>query len=422
MIYCYGLNHKIADVERREEFASAWENSRTEMKSLPKKLGVPGLVIVSTCNRFEVYFESEDHFTREEFFGRLQSAWPLKQPDANHDFHYLYTGIDTINHLFEVTASLDSMVVGENQIVGQVKSAYQEASEQGITSPELNKLFHKSFSVAKRVKTETGISEGHVSVGSVAVLFANRIFGKLSDKNALLCGAGEMGELVLKYLNSAGQIGETHIVNRTWEKAKAMEDEGYGTAHPIDSLPELLETADIFITAISGQLDLLTLEFCKNLMKKRSHAPLLMMDLGVPRNLDKSLSDQDNVYLFNVDDLQALAQENSQVRESHIKKAEKIITSEAHDFFELSRDTEISPTIAKLSQKFEALRKRELSKTMKKLSHLTSEDKQAIENLSLGIVNKVLHDPILKLKTDDQSLGAELARMVHRIFSLEDEV
>jgi len=412
-----GLNHHLAPVAIRERLAFDGEAMRAGLRELKSTASVSEAAILSTCNRVEIYAVTDQpEQTGQLLTARLVSSGTAAETAAP----YLTTlcGKEAVAHLFSVAASLDSMVVGENQITGQVKDAYQAALETGATGAYLNRLFMRALYVSKRVKAETGIGQGSVSVGSSAGRLARRIFGNLTDKTIVLVGAGEIGELVVRHLASDG-AGQIIMLNRTFERAQALACEGLGEARPLEELPKWLLEADVLITSVTGVLNEFDPAILEGVMQARSHAPLFLIDLGVPRNIPPAAGDLPDVYLYNVDDLQTLAIEGRKHRDDKMLLAKNIIDEEVALFYEFDREPR--DAIAGLGRKFELLRRQELERTLGRWPGLDAEAIEAMDRLSQSLVAKILHDPILSLKANREWHEPGHLSMFRKIFRLDEE-
>lgn len=417
-----GVNHKTAPVEIREKLSLNAEKSRDVQLQLVQKPEIKEVAVISTCNRVEFYTTTDSPESAELCLHKLFSE-SLNQGDARQDVSpYLYVKRDTdaVSHLFEVAASVDSQVTGENQIIGQVKDAYQQALDLSVSGFYLNKLFDRALFVAKRVKTETDIARGNVSIGSVGVVLAKKIFGDLKSRSVVLVGAGEMGELVLQYLREES-VERITIVNRTLEKAQELAQKGFGEACALDQLPELLKTADVLITSVSGEIAAFSPLAMQALMRERGGDALFVIDLGLPRNISASVGDLDNLYLYNIDDLKDVSAENRENRQASLVEAKNIIDQEVKLFYEKVLDFNALPAIAQLGKKFETVRVAELNKTLAKLGHLAEEDRQAVDKLTQVLMNRVLHEPILTLKNRHETSHPGIVDVFKKIFRLDDE-
>jgi glutamyl-tRNA reductase len=331
------------------------------------------------------------------------------------------TGREAVEHLFSVTASLDSLVIGENQIAKQVKEAFQLASAVSASGPYLNRLFNRALFVAKRVRSETAIGKGNVSVGSTGIALAKKIFGTLAAKKVVLFGAGEVGELVLHHLKETSDVAEPAIVNRSPDKAHALAAQGLGRAHALDEFSELLMNTDILITSVSGDSEHLDKKAIEALMRRRRHRPIFIIDLGLPRNVDAAVGLLANVYLYNIDDLKVVANESRLAREDEIVTAKNIIDEETRLFYDSYLGQTALPMIAGLNRKFEDIRRREMERTLSRLAHLSTDDKNALDDMTRAIVARILHDPILHLKTK-AGVDSPVLGVLKKIFRLDDEV
>jgi len=396
-IVLIGLNHKTATIDIREKFAAVCADGRVQLQELAQFQPLKEVFQVSTCNRMEVLFTTPnlDHGIGAVvgFLGEIygQTGTALKA--------YLYTHIDqeAIKHLFRVTCSLDSMVVGEAQILGQIKQAYRQAVEARTSGVILNRLLHKAFSVAKQVRTETRIGRSAVSISYAAVELAKKIFNDLTGKVVLLIGAGEMAELAAEHLlnNSVDRI---IVANRTLERAMALAKRFRGTSVPLDEVAEELNRADIIISSTGSPDPILTADEVKRRMRGRRNRPLFFIDIAVPRDIDPEVNRIENVYLYNIDDLQGIVDLNRAERLREAGRAEHIITAEALKFESWLRTLEVVPTIVSLREKAEQIRQGELKKTFGHLDPLQDDLAKSLEVVTQSIVNKVLHDPILFLK------------------------
>jgi len=396
-IVLIGLNHKTAPIGIREKFAAVCVDAMAQLQELAQFQPLKEVFQVSTCNRMEVLFTTLnlDHGMGVVvgFLGEIygQTGAALKP--------YLYTYIDqeAVKHLFRVTCSLDSMVVGEPQILGQIKQAYRQAVEAGTSGVILNRLLHKAFSVAKQVRTETRIGRSAVSISYAAVELAKKIFNELTGKVVLLIGAGEMAELAAEHLlnNSVDRI---IVANRTLERAVALAKRFRGTSVPLEEVADELSRADIIISSTGSPDPILTADEVKRRMRSRRNRPLFFIDIAVPRDIDPEVNRIENVYLYNIDDLQGIVDLNRADRLREAGRAEHIITAEALKFETWLRTLEVVPTIVALREKAEQIRQGELKKTFGPLGPPQEELVKSLEVMTQSIVNKVLHDPILFLK------------------------
>lgn len=415
-----GMNHRTAPIGVREKFTQTAQVDRHMLKKALSLEAVREATVLSTCNRVEVYCVCEHPHQVTDVVNEVFEKSTAGDGVNVRDFLYVKTGDEAVKHLFRVAASLDALVVGENQIVGQVKDAFESARGEQALGQHLNRLFHKALYVAKRIKTETEIGRGTVSVGSAAVMLTRKIFDTLKDRDVLLVGAGEMGETVARSL-SDGEEGRVHIVNRTADKALALEQSGLGTTRLWQDLPCLMTTADIVITALSESVPELHQESFKTIMHQRKNRTLFIIDLGVPRNVPPSVAILDNVYLYNVDDLKNIVEEGKWERDQHRVTAQNIIDEEVRLFYETSPETGAMPAIASLAQKIEDVRQSEVKRTLSRLKGLSDEDIQAIDKMTQAIVGQILKDPILTLKGKGAQVEKGFLSVFKQLFRLDDE-
>ncbi len=391
-----GLSHKTAPVEIREALSFPEHSIGEALSSLTSFSHLNEGVILSTCNRTEIYAVSNDiDKGREDLVTFLNDCH--NQDHDITDYLYFHDSLAAVNHLFRVVSSLDSMMVGEAQILGQVKEAYTHAFDSQTTNLVFNKLFRQAFGVGKRVRTETDIGENAVSISYAAVQLAKKVFGGLEGKSIMIIGAGKMSELTAKHLLSNG-VTSVMITNRSYDKAVEMAKTFKGTAVKFENLVDEMAAADIVISSTGAQHVILTKEDMKKVMAKRRHHPVFLIDIAVPRDIDPEANNIDNVYLYDIDDLQSVVDSNLAERSREAKEAEQIIKTEVQTFLAWQSSREVVPTIAELRKKVERIRAGEVDKIMNKLANLTDEEKNAINALTNGIINKLLHDPMVKLK------------------------
>jgi len=397
-----GVNHKIAPVEVREKLTFG-DDCSLPVKAIGEVEGCEECLFLSTCNRVEIYAVSRDAEAAAAALRRLLFAdTGLVAADAER-YTYVHQGLDAVRHLYRVASSLDSMVVGEPQILGQLKKAFRDASELKTTGFLLNRLLNKAFSVAKRVRTETNIGASAVSISFAAVQLAKKILGNLGDKSVLLVGAGEMAELAAEHLVGQG-ISEVVVVNRTYERAVTLANKYKGRAASLDDLLPQLEQVDILISSTGATGLILKKEEVKPVMRSRMNRPLFLIDIAVPRDLDPGINELDNVYLYDIDDLMNVVETNKAERDKAAAMAEQVVIEEAGKFGRWLEGLRVAPTIADLKKKAEALCNSELEKTLSGLSGLSPKEKKSIAILANSIANKMLHDPIMFLKADDQAM------------------
>lgn len=418
-ILVMGLNHKSAPLHIREKVAFPEEGIAGPLRAVNSLEGVQENLIISTCNRVEILLAAEHREVARlvrDFLARHHEV-SLSELDPHL---YLYTGGDAIRHLYRVASSLDSLVVGEPQILGQVKDAYDHALEAGTMGLVLNRLLKKTFSVAKKVRTETGIARSAVSISYAAVELARKIFGETKGRTAMIIGAGEMGELALRHLINAG-IREVLVSNRTFEKAVEMAREFGGSAVKFSDLLDHLLITDIVISSTSSPHPIIHADEVRRLMGRRKYQPIFFIDIAVPRDIDSAVNNIDNAYLYNVDDLQAVVDANIEERTREADKGEAMIGQEVSSFQKWVHSLQVVPTIVSLRRKMEQIRSSETERALGKLPHLADKDRQQVKALTNAIINKILHRPQTVLKeashTEDAGLYLEVTR---KIFDLPD--
>lgn len=419
-ILLLGMNHKTAPVEIREQLALVCRDQADPLEHHHRMQYVDELFFLSTCNRVEFLFTSN----RPEA-GRAQVKELLTRhlalPEQVLDpCLYSYENLEAVSHLFRVAASLDSMVVGEPQILGQIKGAYRQASSHRTVGVILNRLLHKTFAVAKRVRSETRIGSFAVSISYAAVELARKIFGDLRDKRVLLIGAGEMAELAAEHFLAQG-VCQLEVANRTLERAVDLAQRFRAETLPFSHILDALQRVDIVLTSTGSLEPILTHQEVKQRMRGRRNKPLFFIDIAVPRDIEAAVNRIDNVYLYDIDDLQGIVELNKAERCKEAEQAEHIIQAETIKFNEWLQTLEVVPTIIALKHKAETIRRSELQKTLAHLPDLGQKERQAIEVLTQSIVNKMVHDPILFLKKKSERETKQLfVDVTQQIFKLHE--
>ncbi len=422
MILLLGVNHKTTPLAVREQLAV--NNGYEEpLRALRTIADCKEWYLLSTCNRVEIVVIASAHTIVEqveENIARLLFGSSVA-PEHYRKYLYTYRNTEAVHHLFMVATSLDSMIVGEAQILGQLKDAYRYASELKCTGPVLNKLLHKSFSVAKRVRSETQIGASAVSISYAAVELAKKIFGKLDDKNVLLVGAGEMAELAAEHLVIQG-VRKVTVANRTLARAMDLAKRFNGSAVSLDELFSQLEQADIVISSTGAPNVILHKDDVKPIMRARRNEPIFFIDIAVPRDLDPGLNDLDNVYLYDIDDLHNVVEINKSERDKEAIKARRIVDEETLKFQSWLESMAIVPTIAALRKKADTICRIELERTLCRLQHLSGDEQKSIEKMALAISSKLLHDPVSFLKTESCKEQNEIkVEMIRTAFGLVDK-
>ena len=402
-----GLNHSTAPIHLRECLAFPENKLEGALRKVHTVPSVKENMIVSTCNRVEVYAatrQTEEAILDLKHFLSQYHGLPLKEFEKSL---YSLMGEEAVRHIFRVASSLDSMVVGEPQILGQIKSAYEMAVESKTSGIILHRLLHRAFHVAKRVRTETKIGDNAVSVSSVAVELAQKIFEVLEKRTVLLIGAGEMCELAARHLISGG-VEKVWVTNRTYERAVALAQEFRGEAIPFNEMNQGLRKVDIVISATDSPQFLIWHDQMAKVIKERKQKPIFFIDIADPRDIEPSVGDIENVYLYNIDDLKKVADENIKDRGKEAQKAEAIIQDEVIKFVNWYHSLEVTPTIVALRNKFEEIRKKELEKTLSLHPNLSEKEKKSLEALTSAIINKILHTPSTLLKQSNEEAMADL--------------
>jgi glutamyl-tRNA reductase len=418
-IIVVGLSHKSAPVDIREKVAFAPDCIHEALHTVRNLDQVQEGVIVSTCNRVEVYAASRQREQGVESLVRFMSEYHEVPLDALRPHLYVHCGTEAVRHVFRVASSLDSMVVGEPQILGQVKDAYDLAAEGSATGLVLNRFMHKAFSAAKRVRTETRIAQSAVSVSFAAVELARKIFGTLERKSVMVIGAGEMCELAATHLVENG-VTEVLVTNRTLTRAEALADRFGGKAVPFEDFARFLPEVDIVVSSTGAPHFVLGVDEMRSAMKARKQKPVFLIDIAVPRDIDPRINGLPNVYLYDVDDLQGVVDANKKERAKEAEKAEAIVLEEVQSFLGWLKTLEVTPTIRALRESFDAIRRAEMEKTLKAFGEgLSSKQQKSLEAMGQAIVNKILHQPTLYLKAlaDDPEVDFSVDA-VRRLFGL----
>jgi len=394
-----GMNHKTAAVETRECF-SLHKDEYEDFYEQLNHTSIEEAVYVATCNRIEIYIASKNIDAAILETIQIMETISSKTKDEFEDELYIKKDLDAIEHLFTVICALDSMVIVENEIVGQIKESFTEAVKHRKSGTVLNKLFHQAFKTTKQVRTDTGISKNSVSVAYIASDLARRKFDDLGEVHALLIGAGEMGELILKYMSKFG-TGHITIANRSREKAEkiAIELGGKVKVINLEDIDNILEDVDVIITSVSAPHYMITEEIASPVMLNRKKDHLMIVDIAVPRNVDPAVSKIERIELFNIDDLKDIADQNLTTRQKEIEFAYEIIMKNVGEFEEWYDEQSAVPAIVTLQNKFDDIRMKELELfRRRKLKNLSDEEFEAVAELTQQIMSKTLHNPIMNLK------------------------
>ncbi|MDZ4164499.1 MAG: glutamyl-tRNA reductase [Smithellaceae bacterium] len=420
-IVLIGVNHKSAPLELREKLCLAGEKEADLLAEIMNIPQVKEALYLSTCNRVEILASLHD---QEDSLDGLR-GFMLRQgnlsPGEMERCVYIYEGSEAVRHLFRVASSIDSLVMGEAQILGQVKEAYRFAAEKGATGIILNKILHQAFRVAKRVRTETAIAQNAVSVSYAAVSMAKKIFGDLKGKKVLLVGAGEMSELAARQLIKYG-AARIIIANRTYSRAVQLADQFNGEAIGFDLLHQALADVDIVITSTGATGYVIGAELVARAVQGRKNRLLFLIDIAVPRDIDPRAGDLENVFLYNIDNLQEIVDENFQQRNVEAQKAQGIIDEEIAYYLAWLGSLGVVPTISSLRAKFDGIMKGELERSSSWLGRMGEENRRQVEILLASVINKLLHDPVVTLKEESGDNGAAAyIAAVRRLFRLEEK-
>ena len=413
-----GLNHRTAPVEVREKIAFSEAALHTALADLQREPGFIEGMILSTCNRVEIAITVEENVdtehTIEGFLARAREV----SPDWISPYLYHHSGSDAIRHLFRVASSLDSMVVGEPQILGQLKAAYAAAKECGAVSGFLDMVVSRAFNVAKRVRSETEIGQSAVSVSYAAVELAREIFGSLTGRKVLLIGAGKMSELSARHLRRSG-AGDIYVTNRTRSRAEEMAEVFHGRIVDYENFLSILPEVDIVIASSGAPQYVLAKDQMKRVIGSRRNRPMFLIDIAVPRNIDPAINELDNIFLYDIDDMQKVVERNIEGRMKVAQQAEVIIAEEVERMMSRLKAREIAPTIVSLQEQLEMLRHAEVDRMRGKLGTLTPQQEEAVEALTRGIINKIAHGPISEMRKHAAATdGPQMVSMIRKMFRL----
>jgi glutamyl-tRNA reductase len=419
-IILLGLNHKTAPIELRECIAFSKEETDAALKTFEKAPAINEVVLISTCNRVEILIATKDKSdavrSAKTFLSELKK-FPLAEFEKAL---YIHEGDEAIRHVFRVASSLDSMVVGEPQILGQMKEAYHAATTHKTSGVILNRLLHRTFFVAKRIRSETGIGDHAVSISYAAIELGRKIFGTLEGKKVLLIGAGEMAELSVEHL-IRNKVEDIFVANRTFERGVRLATQFNGKAIRFEEIVACLRYVDIIISSTGSSGYVVNRDQVKGVMRSRRNRPLFFIDIAVPRDIDPQINRLNNSYIYDIDDLKGVIDENIQTRQQEAIKGERIVDEAVIHFRNWFENMEVVPTIVALRNKIDDIAKAEIKKTLRSLNHLTIEDDQVINELVNAMINKILHNPTLLLKGDglyeDKSAYIDMTR---KLFKLDE--
>jgi glutamyl-tRNA reductase len=416
-----GVSHKTAPVEVRERLAFREESLPAALADLRAREGVNEAVILSTCNRVEITVTTDDGADPQAIVDSFLADQKAIERETVSPCLYRHEGSDAIHHLFRVASSLDSMVIGEPQILGQLKAAYASAKDCGALCGWLEGLMTRAFSVAKRVRSETGIGQMAVSVSYAAVELARKIFGSLDNRTIMIVGAGKMSELAARHLRRSG-ASHVFVTNRTHERAVEMAQLFQGTPVEYTRFVSMLPEVDIVITSSGAPHYILHKDEMQRVIAARRNKPMFLIDIAVPRNIEPTVNDVDNVYLYDIDDLQEVVNSNLRERMKEAEHAEALVKEEVDRMLARLKVAEVTPTIVGLQEQLEQIRAAEIDKLRRRHGPLPPELEQAIEAMTRGMMNKVAHGPISELRNHaGQPEGAHVVAAIRKAFHLPDK-
>lgn len=414
-IFCVGVNFKTASLEVREKLSTAEEHLPSALKSLQAAFPESEWVLVSTCNRAEIYGASP----KEDALSAALSFLEKTAECSLSSFIYTHAEKRAVEHLFNVASSLDSMVVGEPQILSQVKNAYIHSMKADTSSVVLNTLFRQAVHTGKRARTETQIGLKPVSIGHAAVQLAQRIFGDFKNRSLVIVGAGEMAKVCAKYLKDKG-VSTLFVANRTYERGLQVANAVGARCIPFEQLFDQLKTVDIVISSTGAQKPIITKNEMQKVMRARKQQEIFLIDIAVPRDIEPDVNDMDNIFLYNIDDLQNIVSENHDERRREIERVSLIVQQEVQHYLAWYKTLDVTPILVALREKFESIRADELHRMMNKLTHLSEQDRETVRIMTVQMVNKLLATPMNTLKNlstsdDDKHMYLEALREIFKL-------
>ncbi len=420
-IVLLGMNHKTAPVELRERLAFSKDETAAALEALQKSPAISEVVIISTCNRVEALLATKSRSNAVDAVKTFISEFKKLPVAQFEEALYVHNGEEAVRHVFRVASSLDSMMVGEPQILGQMKEAYLAATLKKTSGVILNRLLHKTFFVAKRVRTETGIGDHAVSISYAAIELGRKIFGSLEGKKVLLIGAGEMAELAVEHL-IRNRVGDIFVANRTFERGVELAKNFNGKAIRIEEIAECLKIVDIIISSTGSPNFIIVRDQVKGIMRSRRNRPIFFIDIAVPRDIDPKINRLTNSYVYDIDDLKGIIDENIEDRDRESIKGERIVDEAVIRFRQWYESLDVVPTIVALRNKIDTIAEAEVKKTLQSLNHLSDNDRQAICRMTNAVVNKILHNPTLFLKSSgchgNNSIYIDITR---KLFKLNED-
>lgn len=424
-IILIGINHKTAPVKLREALSFTEEETSIALTEIKNQEQIKEALIFSTCNRIEILFISDGCTFKESVacVKNFLSEYKKISISQFEDSFYTYQGNDAVKHIFRVASSLDSMILGEPQILGQVKKAYRTSVTNNSCGVILNRLMHKSFNIAKKVRRETGIGDNAVSISYAAVELANKIFSDLGTKSVMLLGAGEMAELAVEYLIANG-VKNISIANRTFGNALALAEKFNGKAIEFEERQTMLKEVDIIISSTGATQFILKADMVKQAMRQRKNSPLFFIDIAVPRDIDPDVNKISNAYLYDIDDLKNIVNDNIEERYQEAVKGERLVEEAVLKFDRWLENLKLVPTIIDMKKKINSITEDETKKTLGHLKNISQDDIAAIERMTQSIASKLMYDPIKFLKNigdhRDNSLYLSIARQLFNLNNLKE--
>jgi glutamyl-tRNA reductase len=419
-IVLLGLNHQTAPVELRECIAIPKNDTADALLALIRHEAIDEVVVLSTCNRVEVLMVTENAAAAVDAATNFIAEFNRIPRARFENSLYAREGSDAVKHLFKVAASLDSMILGEPQILGQIKEAYNTATQHKTTGVILNRLMHRAFFVAKKIRSETGIGDRAVSVSYAAIELGKKIFDTLEGRKALLVGAGEMAELAVEHL-IRHKAGKLYVANRTFERAVKLATQFNGQPIQLEELSDILHDVDIIISSTGSSGYVIRPKQVKQIMHSRKNRPLFFIDIAVPRDIDPAINRLNNVYVYDIDDLQGVIEENIEDRKKEAVKGERLIDEAVIRFRNWYDNLQIVPTIVDLRKKFDSIAAAELEKTVPALGPLSDKEREALHKMIASMINKMMHDPTQLLKSEGKHINKSIyLDITRRLFKLDE--
>ncbi|MFZ5757899.1 MAG: glutamyl-tRNA reductase [Pseudomonadota bacterium] len=426
-LFATGVSHRTAPVELREQLAVPAERLPELLAAMRAELALGEVAVLSTCNRTEIYCTvagrtQHDAAADDELAARLFAWLAARQKvpaERLQQARYRHDGEAAVRHMMRVASGLDSLVLGEPQVLGQMKDAYAVAHQAGTVGKELERCFQQVFAVAKRVRTDTAIGANPVSMAFAAVSLARHLFSNIRDTRALLIGAGEMIELVARHLDEQGVRGIT-VANRTLERAHALADRHGGRAVTMEEIPYALESADMVISCTAATVPVLGKGAVERALKKRRHRPLFLVDLAVPRDIEPEVAQLDDVYLYTVDDLQGVIEQNVKAREDAARDAEQLVEQGSRQYLAQQRESGAADTLRRVRSRVEALRDAELDKALADIAR-GADPAETLQRMGRNLTNKLLHDPSLAMKQAAADGREDLLAFARSLFAIDDD-